>query len=245
MKTSVRLAGTWGAVAFFILFVVGFHFFADFVPPPPPSYSSDQIAVLFRARSGAIMVGMILLIAGATCYLAWTALLSDLIKEIEGRPGVLYATQLVAGALEAATFMFAGLIWAAAAFRPRSPEITQALVDLGWLVFITPTALFILQYVALAIAILADKREQPAFPRWAAYLQLWISLIFMPAQASYFMKHGPLAFNGMFVWWVPFAVYTGWLGTMVVLARKAVLLEDRRLPPATTVEPDRPKASSS
>ena len=60
--------------------------------------------------------------------------------------------------MAAMTFFLPGMIWAAAAFRPeRNPEITQALVDLGWLLFITPIAPFIVQYVTLAIAIFADN----------------------------------------------------------------------------------------
>ena len=120
------------------------------------------------------------------------------------------------------------MIWATAAFRPgRSPEITQALVDLGWLLFITPIAPFILQYLTLAIAIFADHRAQPAFPRWAGYLQLWISITFLPALAAYFMKRGPLAWKGLFVWWIPFVAFTAWFFIMIALTRRAVLLGDR------------------
>ncbi len=121
------------------------------------------------------------------------------------------------------TFFLPAFLWTTAAFRPqRSPEITQALVDLGWLFFITPIAPFILQYVTLAIAIFRDKRPRPAFPRWAAYLQLWVSLSFVPAIGAMFLKTGPFAWNGLLVWWIPFAMFTGWFVLMITLTWRAV-----------------------
>jgi hypothetical protein len=226
----MRLVGVWSAVAFFLLWLVGFVFFAQWIPPLAPWDGADQIADLFRARTVPILAGMMLMIVGSAFYLPWTAVLADLIKEIEDRSSFLSATQLGSGVMAAMTFFLPGMIWAAAAFRPeRSPAITQALVDLGWLLFITPIAPFIVQYVTLAIAIFADKRARPAFPRWAGYLQLWISVTFLPALAAYFMKRGPLAWNGLFVWWIPFAAFTAWFVVMIVLTRRAVLDGDRLL----------------
>jgi hypothetical protein len=229
----MRVIGVWSAVAFFLLWLVGFVFFAKWIPPLSPADSADQIAELFRARTGPILVGMVLMIVGSACYLPWTVVLADLIKEIEDRSSFLYGTQLAAGVMAAGTFFLPAMVWATAAFRPeRSPEITQAMVDFGWLLFITPIAPFIVQYVTLAIAIFIDHRAEPAFPRWAAYVQLWISFTFLPAFAAYFMKQGPLAWNGLFVWWIPFVAFTAWFCIMIALTRKAVLRGDRRLVPA-------------
>jgi hypothetical protein len=164
---------------------------------------------------------------GAALYLPWTAVLADLIREIEDRSHFLSLTQVAAGVMSAMTFFLPALIWAAAAFRPqRSPEITQALVDMGWLLFITPIAPFILQYLVLAIAVFIDKRAQPIFPRWAAYLQLWVCVTFLPALAAYFFKRGPLAWNGLFVWWIPLSAFTLWFVAMIVLAHRAVRLSE-------------------
>ena len=226
--TSGWGVGVWSAAAFFLLWLVGFVVFARWIPPLPPWEGAQQIADLFRARAVPIMTGMVLMIVGSALYLPWTATLADLIKEIEGSSHFLSGTQLAAGIMAASTFFLPAMIWATAAFRPgRSPEITQALVDLGWLLFITPIAPFILQYLTLAIAIFADHRAQPAFPRWAGYLQLWISITFLPALAAYFMKRGPLAWNGLFVWWIPFVAFTAWFFIMIALTRRAVLLGDR------------------
>ncbi|MCX2929962.1 hypothetical protein ORI20_06745 [Mycobacterium sp. CVI_P3] len=223
MNASLRILGVWSAAAFFLLWLIGFVFFAQWIPPIPPSDSAEDLAELFRDRSLPIRIGMVLMTIGTVFYLPWSMVLSDLIKEIEGRSFFLSGTQLAAGVLSAMTFFLPAFVWTTAAFRPqRNPEITQALVDLGWLFFITPIAPFILQYVILAIAIFRDKRTRPAFPRWAGYLQLWISISFLPALGAMFFKTGPFAWNGVLVWWIPFAMFTGWFVVMITLTWRAV-----------------------
>jgi hypothetical protein len=224
MNSKRALYGVWSAVAFFLLWLIGFAFFAQWIPPIAPSASANDIASLFRERSVAIRVGMVLMSLGTVFYLPWTMALAGLIKEIEGKSFFLSGTQLAAGVVSAMTFFLPAFLWATAAFRPeRNPEVTQALVDLGWLLFITPIAPFILQYLVLAVAIFADERPKPAFPRWAAYLQLLVSASFVPGVLAFFLKSGPFAWNGLLVWWFPFATFTGWFFTMIVLARKAIL----------------------
>jgi hypothetical protein len=225
MTVNSRLIGVWSAAAFFLVWAVGYMGFAQWVPPLSPSLTAQQVAQLFHERSVPIRVGMVLMSLGAVLYLPWTVTLCSLIKEIEGRSFFWAATQLAAGIVSMLTFMLPAFAWAAAAFRPeRNPEITQTLSDLGWLLFITPIAPFMMQYIILGIAILKDSRARPAFPRWAAYLQFWVSLSFVPAVIAFFAKSGPFAWNGLLVWWIPLTSFTGWFVLMIVLARRAVLM---------------------
>ena len=104
MNSSLRILGVWSAAAFFLLWLVGFVFFAQWIPPIPPSASADQIAELFRARSVPIRIGMVLMTIGTVFYLPWSMVLSDLIKEIEGTSFFLAGTPLAAGVVSAMTF---------------------------------------------------------------------------------------------------------------------------------------------
>ncbi|HTK67119.1 MAG TPA: hypothetical protein VL595_32395 [Pseudonocardia sp.] len=238
MNPKRAVYGVWSAAAFFFLWLIGFVFFAQWIPPTAPSTGAEDIALLFQQRSVPIRIGMVLMSVGTVFYLPWTMVLAGLIKEIEGRSYFLSGTQLAAGVLSAMTFFLPAFLWATAAFRPdRNPEVTQALVDLGWLFFITPIAPFLLQYVVLAVAILSDKRARPAYPRWAAYLQVFVSVSFLPAFLAFFMKSGPFAWNGLLVWWFPFATFTAWFFTMIVLTRRAVLESARSADQVATEAP--------
>jgi hypothetical protein len=218
------MLGVWSAVAFFVLFLLGFVLFARWIPPLPPSTGAQDVADLFRSRSESIRIGMVFMTIGSVFYLPWTMILSDLIKEIEGTSFFLSGTQLAAGVLSTLSFFLPAFLWATAAFRPeRDPQITQALVDLGWLIFVPAEGPFFLQFMILAIAIFMDRRPIPAYPRWAAYLQLVASVSFAPLVIAFFMKTGPFAWNGLLVWWIPFSVFTVWYVVMIVLTRKAVL----------------------
>ncbi|BDB43943.1 hypothetical protein [Mycobacterium kiyosense] len=165
MRPNSRLIGVWSAAAFFVIWAVGYLGFAHWVPPLAPSLTAPQVAQLFHESSVPIRVGMVLMSLGAVLYLPWTVTLSTLIKEIEGKSFFWAATQLAAGIVSMLTFMLPAFAWAAAAFRPeRNPEITQALSDLGWLLFITPIAPFMVQYIILGIAILKGLAAAPRFP---------------------------------------------------------------------------------
>jgi hypothetical protein len=89
-------------------------------------------------------------------------------------------------------------------------------------VLMTIGTVFYLQYVTPAIAIFSDKRPRLGFPRRATYLALWVSLSFLPATGAMFLKTGPLAWNGLLVWWIPFAMFTGWFVLVITLTWRAV-----------------------
>lgn len=224
MNPSIRMLGVWSGIAFFAFWLVGYGVLAQWIPPLPPSASAEQVASLYRERHVPILIGMALMIVGSAFYLPWTMLLSDLVKEIEGQSFFLSGTQLAAGVASMMTFFIPSYNWAVAAFRPeRMPEMTQLLVDQGWLMFITGIPPFIMQYAILGIATFTDRREVPIFPRWSGYLQVWVSLSFLPAYLAFFFKTGPFAWNGLFVWWIPLILFTVWFGVMIGLCRKAVL----------------------
>jgi hypothetical protein len=192
--------------------------------PLPPSADAQVVAALVQSRSTAILIGVVFMTVSSVLYLPWTMLLSDLIRPVEGNTYFLSGTQLVAGLMAQMTYFLPPFFWGAAAFRPeRAPQITQALVDTGWLLFITAIGPFILQYATLAIAIWRDERQVPGFPRWVGYLQIWVSVSFLPAVLPFFMKSGPFAWNGLFVWWIPLTLFVAWFVAMLILARKAVL----------------------
>jgi hypothetical protein len=62
-------------------------------------------------------------------------------------------------------------------------------------------------------------------PRWAGYLNLWTVPLLVPGFAVYVFRSGPLAWNGIFTWWVPVGAFGGWFIVMIALMFKAVTSE--------------------
>lgn len=224
MAQKLKLWCAWSALGFLVVWGSGFGALAGWIPPYSAALDAQQVAAIFQSNNTRILLGVMFMTVGAALYLPWTALLSDLIHPVEGDTHVLSRTQLVAGVMAQITFFIPPYFWGAAAYRPmRNPEITQALADTGWLIFITGIGPFILQYACVAVTIFSDRRATPLFPRWVGYLQVWISLSFVPAVIPFFVKSGPFSWNGIFVWWLPLTLFTVWFFTMFTLARKAVL----------------------
>ena len=77
---------------------------------------------------------------------------------------------------------------------------------------------FSLWCVAIAVAIM--RRNGP-LPRWIGYLNRWMAILFMPAMMMIFFKTGPFAQNGVLTFWMPVAVFFGWIITMSLAAARA------------------------
>lgn len=228
VATKIRLLGVWCSLGFITIWGTAFLLFANWIPPISPSLNADEIAKIFQDDSVRIRVAMAIMACGSVLYLPWTITLAELMQEIEKKSFILTGTQIAGGIVSQLTFFIPTYLWATAAFRPeRSPEITQALVDQAWLLFITPIAPFIIQYIAFATAIFMDDKPNPTFPRWLAYLQIWVSLSFLPGLLAYFFKSGPFAWNGFFVWWIPLTLFLIWFVAMFIECRKAVLNLDK------------------
>jgi hypothetical protein len=71
--------------------------------------------------------------------------------------------------------------------------------------------------------VLGDRGETPVLPRWAGYLNFWVGLLFCPAALAYFFKSGPLAWHGVFVFWLGTVAYGVWALAMWYVLRRAVL----------------------
>ena len=115
--------------------------------------------------------------------------------KMEGRTPIMTFLQLITGAATGICLLLPLLLMTTIAFRPdRNPELTVTLNDIAWLLFITPIAPFMIQNVAIGVAILNDKRQ--TLPRWVAYVNFWIAFSFIPDPLAFFFHSGPFAWRG-------------------------------------------------
>jgi hypothetical protein len=137
---------------------------------------------------------------------------------------VLSVTQLLAGAIFVPSFVFPLMVMAAAAFRPeeRDPQITQALDDVFWLMFVGVVGGVVMQALVLAAASFVDRTESGSFPRWFGYLNAWYALLALPGGAVMIFNDGPLAWNGVFAFWIPFVAFFVWMIAVTVVLIQSI-----------------------
>ena len=219
---TAQVLGTWSAVVGIALFFLAL-LFSGFIPMPPPSLTQEQIVTTYQQDNTKIRIGMSLIMFSALFLIPIVGVISVQLKRIEGATAVMANTQLVAGALNLVWFFITGFFFLITAFRPdRPPELTYLMNDCAWFALVLIWQPAFAQNLSIGFAILGDKSEHPIFPRWVAYLNFWISLIFVPASLMPFFKAGPFAWNGILAFWLPATVFGIWFMVMVPMLLKAI-----------------------
>jgi len=203
---------------------IGFAVIAGFFPPPSPEASGATIAHFFVQNATWIQLGMLVMIVVQPLIIPWAALIAVRTRrQEEGFPLFTYAQ---VGCLGCAIFVLIiiPMVWAVAAFRPGdiAPDITRMLNDTAWFLFLYTWPPFSAWNVFIAVPILRAKPGTEAFPRWVAYLNIWVALLLFPAGVIGFFKTGPFAFNGVIAFYIPLAVFFGWIIAMTVMLLRGI-----------------------
>jgi hypothetical protein len=83
--------------------------------------------------------------------------------------------------------------------------------------------------VIVAFATFIDKRPVPSFPRWYGYFSIWYAILGVPGICVYFFNDGPLAWHGIFAFWIPLFAYCIWqIVTSYVLIKAVDVENDER-----------------
>jgi hypothetical protein len=222
----IQKACIWAGPAMGALFVVGFAV-AGFFPPPSPNKTGAEVAALIDQHRTAIRVGIVICLASCPLLMPFLASFTIQMKRIEGVRPVMAYTQLALGALATIEFVIPYVFMLVSTYRAdQDPDVTRALYDTGWFFFLGVISTFVLQLVLFGVAVLIDRRAQPIFPRWLGYVNIWLALTFTPASFLVFFKAGPLAWNGVLVWWVPLFAFLVWFLPNFVCLLRAVDADD-------------------
>ncbi|MCX2929957.1 hypothetical protein ORI20_06720 [Mycobacterium sp. CVI_P3] len=225
-KTDFTLlrAALWSVCFYCGLGLLGFAVFAGFWPPPGEDLDAAGITQYFQTHGTAIRIGMVLMVVGAPCYYTWSVALSKIISRMEGPMGPLSMTELVGGLMTALVTAVPAVVWQTATFRSegRSPETMQTLYDFGWLFFDLTFMFSFLQSVALGIAILIDRRSEPLFPRWVAYVCFLTAAVYIPLSLVPFVRTGPFAWHGVLNFWAVFVMFFVLIAVLTPYAFRAL-----------------------
>ncbi|EUA65926.1 hypothetical protein I553_0044 [Mycobacterium xenopi 4042] len=174
---KIEKAAAWLGLVMVGVFLVLFVFVAGFIPPYDPSATATETAARYADNELRIRIGMAFMIFLAFLFAPFFALLSRQVRRIEGYWGVMSVTQILLSVTFPFGFALCAIFAAAAAYRPHAnPDVTQALSDMFWLIFVGLVGPLITQVLILAFAVFIDKREVPSFPRWFGYFQIWYAV---------------------------------------------------------------------
>lgn len=202
MTRPIQLGMAWCGVIFVAIFFPGL-IIAGFFPPIPPGHSAQEVAHQYQQHADSIRAGCVVMMIAVGFSLPFSAVVSTQLARIEGRWTPLCYTQLAAGAVGMVAATFPLFFFMAASFRPdRNPDVTQALNDIGWIPFIINWPPAVCQAGAVAVAVLADRRPHPVYPRWVGYFLIWACIAFTGSSLLLFFKSGPFAWNGLFSFWL-------------------------------------------
>lgn len=222
LQRKLLVFGAWNGVFYTLLFIGGWIFFAKFIPPYPPSEGADAIAERLRSNFYMIRIAMIMQMIASAAFIIFTAALGSIVSRIEGRAGILTTITHLSGLGLALLTFYPAMWWLTATFRPeRDAELLYLLNDTAWLQFIGGLFVGWLIFIGPAIAALLDRGETNLLPRWYGYLSAWVAVLFLPGQFLFFIKTGPLAWNGLISFYVVLFAFVIWMATTIYYVRKA------------------------
>lgn len=220
------------AFAFFWPFAAIVVANCQYILPPSAADPANKVVSDYLANTTGIRVATVIFIFSTILYTTWSASIIQMVRRRERQWPILFNIMLISVACEVVVVMLIGFFFGAAAWRPgeTSPEVTQAFNDLGWLGVLFTGAPFALFQIALAVSILMDRSERPAFPRWSAYFNLFASFFMCEASLLLFFKTGPFSQNGVLVFYIPMVVFLVWIVTFSILTVRAVNAESAAVP---------------
>lgn len=205
---SLELFGAWGGCIYILLTGLAWILLADIVPPHMPSSSAEQIAKIVADRHWQMTFCAVCMLFSCFFLTSYSAVLTLLIKEVEGKFGVLTLSTLIAMVITILESMFSGVLWGLAAFRiERAPELILLINDLAWLIFMGCAPPIFFAWAGVAYAALVLDKGNKIFPRWYGYINLWLFIAIIPGVLSLVFKSGPFAWNGLIVFWFAFLPY--------------------------------------
>lgn len=241
-SAAVQRVMASSALAFCTIYGAGI-LIAGFIPPPSPHDNAAEISSFYAGNTGRIRTGTLLMMLGGATMIPFFAVLTLQMRRIKGHFDGLCLAQLIAGGIAVWVFTLPPIVFAVAAFRPGQDEnVTQMLNDLGWFLFVWNLGTVTVQAIVIAVAIFSDRNPEPVFPRWVAYLNVWVAVGFLPGAMLTYFKTGIMAWDGLLAFWLAAVLFFSWIlalfwGTLRAINREAAGAGSRQLHPETSGVP--------
>jgi hypothetical protein len=231
LDSGLFKAAVWSGLALIVAMIVAQGLLMHFIPPPSPALSAEELAQKFIDRRDEIRLGCLIQCIFWSFWATWGIAITVFIRKMErSYPILTYSSiALVGGGY--VFFILIPMTWAVIAFRPETldPSIIQIMNDWVWFDFLFTWPPFALWMVVIGLAIIKDHNVPTLYPRWVAYLNFWCAILIFPAGLIAFFHDGLFAYNGVGAFWIPFAVFFGWMITMSVTTFQTINRHKQKL----------------
>jgi len=213
----------WSAPVLALILLVLFVVFPGFLPPMSPNMSAAEVGAFYRDNTSLIQFSMVGFNLFGILIVPFFVLIMVQMQRMRSESHIYafsYLTAVVAGAT---LFALSNIFFAVAAFRPdRGDDLIQVLNDLAWIIFIAPIGMLVGQFVLLALAVFADDRRAPVFPRWVGHYALLTALAMVPSAGAAVFRDGPLAWDGLVSFWLRNSAFALFVVVMFFIMRTAL-----------------------
>lgn len=230
VMTAEEQAGTmgqlfcfWCGVAYIVTFFIAIVPMAQFIPPPSPTLTGEELIAKFAGNILLVRGGLVLGMISAGLSVPWAVVLAVQIARMEGRIPIFAIASFAGGILAAFALFLPFILWTGGFYRlERLPEMIRLINDICWLEFVMLWPPFVLQIASLAFAGLLYKGNKKIFPRWFFYFSLWLSLLVTPGSLALFFTEGAFAWNGIIGFWLPMPLFGFYYLFALPLVYKAI-----------------------
>jgi len=213
----------WGLV-FMAIFAVAWIWLLQMVPPPSPTFSPEAVAAFYTENSFKIKLGAMIASWTSAFMVPFSVVVAIQMARLETGLPVWSVLALAGGILMSMFLVFPPVIWGVAAFTPeRAPEATALLNELANLTLVTTDQFYIFQMIAITYVSLNYPADaNTAFPRWLGWFILWVAVAFEVGAIAFMTKTGPFAWDGIIVFWMPFALFFAWVPLTSIIMLRAI-----------------------
>lgn len=213
----------WCGPLFVVCLFGGWGLLGGFIPLIPATDSASEVARTYADDQNLRLLGPTIALAGAFLTLPFSLVVSLQLRRAERGTPMMAILQFGSGIIVTMILTVPLVLFMVGVFRPeRSPEITQLMNDLSYILLILPWPPVVGQLVAIAVATLGDRSPAPVFPRWVAYFSLWLAFLVLPATLIVFFKEGLFAWTGLIGFWIPAAAFGAWYLVMTRVLLRAI-----------------------
>ena len=219
----------WTFVALSQVYTWSYVYLVGFWPPPSPALDATQVLQMYAQHNMQFRVGVVLMMLSGAFFLPLIIVISAQMARCEKGYPLWSKLQLTTGTLGTWLFAFPPFLWGVAAFSvERDPALTLLMHEFSWLCFVTPPSYFAMQMIPIGIVSFSkDNDVNSPFPRWLGYLTFWMALTGSFGVAAILFKSGPFAWNGLFPFYLPIAVYSVWLVSICITLFGAIKRQEQ------------------